>query len=37
MENPDETAQKEPSHLDFHCLQNVCPNLPDVQNYRTLP
>ena len=20
-ENPDETAHKEPSHLDFHCLQ----------------
>ena len=22
-ENPDETAHKEPSHLDLHCLQ-VC-------------
>ena len=21
MENPDETADKEPSHLDLHCLQ----------------
>ena len=20
-ENPDETVHKEPSHLDFHCLQ----------------
>ena len=29
----------EPSHLDFHCLlhANVCPSLPDVQIYPTLP
>ena len=26
-ENPDETAHKEPSHLDFHCLQMYGPTL----------
>ena len=37
-ENPDETAHKELSHLDFHCLLiYACLNLPAVRSYLTLP
>ena len=25
------------AHLNLHCLQSVCPNLPDVRIYSTLP